>query len=164
AGPWRYLGLCDLARGRYDSAIESFEQALRLNPQDPLSGGDLGLAYHLEGMETEALEAYLRVPVIDDDGEAALRRGFAENGWAGLNRAFARANAVQQGRPCGLQPAIGAHLYARAGDSEEMYRCLEQAIAERGNLLLNLKVHRSWDPYREEPRFQEVLARVGLAN
>jgi hypothetical protein len=43
-----------------------------------------------------------------------------------------------------------------------MYRCLDEALAERGHLWLHLTVHPSWDPYRDDPRFTALLRRMGL--
>ncbi len=156
------VAACHGLRGEYDAAIEKIEYALTLNPLHPNATGDLGMNYHLKGMDAEALEAYVRTPGVDPEFEAALRLAFQKDGWLGLNRAFIQTLVTRSGRPCFLEPAIGAHLYARAGERDDMYRCLELAIAERGNRLLALRFARSWDPYRDEPRFQEILRRLGL--
>ncbi len=159
------VAICHQARGEYDAAVEKAEYALTLNPLFPNAAGALGLYYHLKGMDAEALEAYVRspAPAADPEFEAALRLAFQKDGWPGINKAFIETLAARFGRPCFLEPAIGAHLYARAGEREEMYRCLELAIAERGPRLLGLNVaNNSWDPYRDEPRFQAILRRVGL--
>jgi hypothetical protein len=40
---------------------------------------------------------------------------------------------------------------------------LEKAYAQRSNFLTALKVEPVYDPLRDDPRFQELLRRVGLA-
>jgi TolB-like protein len=157
------LAVCDRVRGNYNAAIEKLEQILTLAPDAPLAAVQLGLNYHLNGMDAEALEAYVRIPEVDAEFEAALRRAFHEGGWAGLNGALVAGLAARSGDSCGPDPAIGAHLYARAGQSDEMYRCLDRAI-ERGPAGLWLTWHESWDPYRGDARFQAILRRVGLAD
>jgi adenylate cyclase len=164
--PWSHylLAQCDLARKDYAKATERLEHALTLDARIPLAAGNLGLAYHLSGRDPEALEAYLRIPAVDAELESALRRGFDQSGWAGLNRVLIQSLAERLGRPCLPEPAIGAHLYARAGEEDPMYMCLERAIEQRGNYVLGLIWHPSWHPYREDPRFQAILNRVGLAD
>ena len=57
---------------------------------------------------------------------------------------------------------MGADLLAFLGDREEALRCLEEGV-DRGGITW-IKVSRSWDPYRDDPRFQALLARAGLAD
>jgi TolB-like protein/Flp pilus assembly protein TadD len=155
---------CERARGNYDAAIQRFEHALTLGPDwSEAAADELGLTYHQKGMDAEALEAYLRRPDVDAELESALRRGFEEGGWAGLNRALISERAARSGDSCTPLPPLGARHYAFAGQRDEMYRCLDRAVAERGNFLLWLW-EKFWDPYRDEPRFQAILHRLRLAD
>jgi adenylate cyclase len=160
---WEYLAACERALGNYDAAIQMIEHALTLAPELGYHGFELGLAYHLNGMDAEALEAIVRSAWVDTEFESALRRAFVEDGWAGMSRALASGVAARHGDPCTWHSGYGAQLYARAGERDEMYRCLERAIAERGNRMLYLW-REFWDPYRDDPRFQAILGRNGLAD
>ncbi len=55
-----------------------------------------------------------------------------------------------------------ALLYARVGDEERMYECLQKAYDERGKGMTLIKVEPAFEPYRAEPRFQALMRRVGL--
>jgi hypothetical protein len=57
---------------------------------------------------------------------------------------------------------LSSHRYAMAGDAEEMYRCLDEAVAQGRTFGLWLKVHPNWNPYRSDPRFQDLLRRIGF--
>lgn len=151
--------------GRDDAAIASYEKVLELDPAFPFAGLELASVYHAEGRDTEALEAFLRDSQVqrDPELERSLRRAFDVGGWTALNGAMIAALETQTGKTCGTLPNLGALLYARAGDAERMYQCLDQAVTQKGNSELWLSVHPSWNPYREEPRFQALLRRVGLA-
>jgi serine/threonine protein kinase/tetratricopeptide (TPR) repeat protein len=49
-----------------------------------------------------------------------------------------------------------------AGDKEKLLAWLEKAYKNREDVILHLKSDHRWDPYRSDPRFQEVYRRVGL--
>ena len=80
---------------------------------------------------------------------------------AGL-RLFYTLAAWRSGEACLPDPGLGATLLAWLGDREEMLRCLEKSY-DAGRIYLE-KVDPSFDPYRDDPRFQALLARVGLAD
>jgi hypothetical protein len=54
------------------------------------------------------------------------------------------------------------NAYLGLGDNEEALAWLEKAYAEHSNILQWMKVHPFMDPLREDPRFKDLLHRVGL--
>jgi hypothetical protein len=48
------------------------------------------------------------------------------------------------------------------GDVDGAFRWLERAYTERSNIMRGLKVNPSLDPLRGDPRFADLLRRVGL--
>jgi hypothetical protein len=60
-------------------------------------------------------------------------------------------------------PVAMVMAYIGVADNDAALRSLEKAYAERSNLLTALKVEPVYGPLREDPRFQELLQRVGLA-
>ena len=57
-----------------------------------------------------------------------------------------------------------ALLYARLGEIEEALGWLEEAVRQRGGLMVFAKVHPWLDSLRPEPRFGEALQQMGLAS
>ena len=55
-----------------------------------------------------------------------------------------------------------ALLYARLGDAGDALGWLEEAIRQRGGLVVFNGVHPWFDSLRSEPRFVEVLRTMGL--
>jgi len=55
---------------------------------------------------------------------------------------------------------LWAHL--GVGDKEEALADLEKAYSDHVNILITLKVEPAFDPLRSDPRFQDLLRRVGL--
>jgi hypothetical protein len=62
-----------------------------------------------------------------------------------------------------VDPGAMALAYLGVGNNEAALSTLEKAFAQRFNLLTALKVEPVYDPLRDDPRFQELLRRVGLA-
>jgi hypothetical protein len=54
------------------------------------------------------------------------------------------------------------NAYLGLGDREQTFVWLEQAYKEHSNILLFMKVHPYFDPIRNDPRFKDLMHRVGL--
>ena len=70
---------------------------------------------------------------------------------------------LKQRRQKGYVPS-GAFVNAYLGldDKEQTFLWLERAAQEQSNILQFVKVHPYFDPIRQDPRFKELLRRVGL--
>jgi len=55
-----------------------------------------------------------------------------------------------------------AMLYADLGDKDQAFQWLNTAYQERDRLLLGLKTFFQLDPLRSDPRFAELVRKVGL--
>ena len=62
-----------------------------------------------------------------------------------------------------FEPALFVALvYAGLEDKDQAFIWLERAYEERLNRLAYLKVEALWDPPRSDPRFADLLRRVGI--
>src|SRR6267143_1328701 len=60
-------------------------------------------------------------------------------------------------------PALSfAMVYLGLGEKEQAFLWLEKAYDERTNSLAYLKVQAIWDPLRSDPRFADLVRRIGL--
>ena len=55
-----------------------------------------------------------------------------------------------------------ALIYAALGEMDKAFAELEKAFAERDYLLPRIKVEPFLDPLRDDPRFQDLMKRMGL--
>jgi Flp pilus assembly protein TadD len=53
-------------------------------------------------------------------------------------------------------------IYAALGDKDQAFASLEKAYQEHSDVMTVLKVERAFDPLRSDPRFQDLLRRIGL--
>jgi hypothetical protein len=92
---------------------------------------------------------------------SALEQGFRSAGWKG---ALTKGIEVRQAqRKTGYSSAYNiAALYADLGDKDQAFRWLAIAYRERDLLLEGLKTDFLLDPLRSDPRFAELVRKVGL--
>jgi hypothetical protein len=62
-----------------------------------------------------------------------------------------------------MDPAAILFAYIGMGDREQSFAWLEKAYLQHSSVLTTLKVEPIYDPLRGDPRFQELLRRVRLA-
>ena len=61
----------------------------------------------------------------------------------------------------GFSPFIIALFYSLAGDTDEAIAWLEEGYRQRDPLMVNVKGQPSFDPLRADPRFDDLVRRIG---
>jgi hypothetical protein len=61
-----------------------------------------------------------------------------------------------------VSPAELATLFAALGDREQAFTSLQKAYESRDPQLQQLGVNVGYDPLRDDPRFKDLIAKVGL--
>ena len=149
---------------QYDRAIEQFRAVLQRDP--PFGNANMVLwAYAQKGLLDEAL-AHV---------ERWRRNGEGPWTWAGealvygrLGRVADARRAIQKleqwgrDRPSDPMPMLPG-AYIAVNEREKALDSLERLFRERSGSVATLKVDPLYDPLREDPRFQELLRRAGLA-
>ena len=103
-----------------------------------------------------------RLGAAFDQGREAFQRGSEEGGFQGALRALRRFMIESATRGAfGLACNI-AQLSAMIGETEKAMTWLERAYEEREPLLVNVKADPRLDPLRSDPRFQDLLRRIGF--
>ena len=91
----------------------------------------------------------------------AMEQGFRSAGWKGaLTRGIETLLAQ---RKTGYSSAYTiATLYADLGDKDQAFQWLNSAYQERDASLAGLKTDFALDPLHSDPRFAELVRKVGL--
>jgi len=98
-----------------------------------------------------------------DDIEVAaiMEQGYRSAGWKGaIAKAIAFRQAQRQTRY--YSAFIIATFYASVGDKEQAFHWLNTAYQEHDWLLISLNTNFRLDPLRSDPRFAELVKKVGL--
>ena len=147
---------------QYDQALEAAKKALEMNSNNASVHVQLGHAHGMKEQYPEAVAAYQEGIKLGDDspdtqialGIAYAKGGEREKAWVILRRLEARREYVS--------PGTLADLYVALGERERALASLERAYAEHDNQLQFLAVNPQFDPLRDDPRFQDLVRRVGL--
>jgi len=155
-------GWCYFLARQYDLAIEQTRHALDLDPSFDSAYGYMGFALVEKGMAKEALGAFRKAQELSGGGyDSELAAAYAA---FGRKKEALRMLAGIQAR-AGREPVSAydvAMIYAGLGDKDEALSWLEKSYANREARLVNVKAHPRFDSLHSEPRFAELLRRLGL--
>jgi len=147
---------------QYDRAVDQLRGVLQIEPDFPMARNILGLAYLKTGDRLQAVEELEAARRLSPGPRtiSTLAYGY---GAAGL-RAKAEATLAEL-RDLSRQRYTSAFAlavaYAGSGDTEQALSELEIAFVERSDTMAVLRVYPVLDSLRNEPRFKDLLARVG---
>jgi len=150
---------------QYDRALEHLQRTREMDPNFPPTYWHMARVYEVKGMQEEAYQMYLKSLTLQEGWpalRAVLQQGHAKGGW---RRAW--QNAADLSRPYyGRRQDCGAYrladYYVRLRDKRRALDWLLKAADERAYLVVFAKVDPHFDGLRSDPRFAELLRRIGL--
>ncbi len=157
-----------LQTGQLEEAAGLYEKVIGADRNDSRAYFGLAEVRRAQGRFDEAIEAQRRG--YRAEGDDSLAKVFATargiEGYQAIEKAEAKEqlDALQNRRARGAyaSPLEIARAYARLRDKKRALDSLDAALAERSPGLVFLKVDRSWDSVRDDPRFLAAVRRVGL--
>lgn len=141
--------------GQYDQAIAEYKRALELNPDFSVTRTNLGVAYEAKAMYAEAIAEYTRAGNLPHLGHAYALSS---------NRAKARAilkKLDEESKIHYVSPLSQAVVLAGLGENEEAISWLEKGEHENA-ALHHVNVNPAFAPLRSNPRFQQLVQRLGF--
>jgi TolB-like protein/Flp pilus assembly protein TadD len=150
---------------RYDDAIRESHSALAIQPDNAVNLMDLGFALIADNKAADAIPVLEKAVTLSPGSPAAtgiLVRAYAHAGRR--SDAIRLLAELKQRRKTGYIPAAAfVNAYLGLGDKEQAFYWLEEAYKEQSNILQFLKTHPYFDPIRGDPRFVELVRRIGLS-
>ena len=149
---------------QYDQAIEVVHRTLEMDPNFAPGHELLASVYEQKGDLRSAISEWQKAIELSKDNPTPL---------AHLGRAYALSGSQDEARKIVKQlkrtsqqhyvPAWDmAVLFTGLGDADSAFRWLERSYAKRESQMPFLKVDYRVGPLRTDPRFQNLLRRVGL--
>ena len=143
--------------------IDLLQKAVELDPNHFLPHFRLGEAYMQRAMHTESIEEMKKAVALSGRSTETL---------AGLAQAYASAGTTdpmkaillelnQRSHKDYVSPYYMAKINAALKDKEQAFIWLERAYEERNPDLIELRAEPAFDPIRTDPRFTDLLRRVG---
>jgi serine/threonine protein kinase/TolB-like protein/Tfp pilus assembly protein PilF len=158
------LGDAYISARRYDLAIAQFQKALDLHPNDSTLQYQLGWAYLYAGVYDKGSENIRSSQAVDgvdpklspDLAYINAMVGKPDETRQTLNRLLTLA------RKYPVSPGLIALVYLALDEREQVLAWLEKSYAQHSSMMTWLKVDPRFDRIRQEPRFQDLMRRVGL--
>jgi serine/threonine protein kinase/Tfp pilus assembly protein PilF len=152
-----------LAR-QFDQAIEQCHKTLEMDPNYAVAYALLGQIYASKGLYREALPDLDKFSALSrGSGTAVGLLGYTRGRLGERDEAL---RVLEELREVSKRTFVSAFffalVYAGIEEKDQAFAWLGKACEERFNRLAYLKVEPLWDPLRSDPRFAELLQRVGI--
>lgn len=150
---------------QYDRALEQYRRTLEMEPHFVMAQREIALVYEQQGRYEEALAAIRQA--ISEGGEnpivlCLLGHILAAAGQPEeARKLIAQLQAWQQ--RAYLSPQLIAVIHAALGERDQALEELWRACEDHSSPLMWLRVDPWVDSLRSDPRFADLLRRVGLA-
>jgi TolB-like protein len=160
------LGEVHILARQYDEGIAVCKKLASENPTFAQTHSCLIDGYWGKRMYPQVIEEWKALGQLSGDRDesdfaAAMEQGFRSGGWKGALTKGIEIREAQ--RKTGYSSAYTiAALYAELGDKDQAFRWLNTAYQEHDWLLGDLKTNLLLDPIRSDPRFAELVRKVGL--
>ena len=171
------LGLTAYLARDHDRAIEELQNVLDMDSNFVAAHSVLGNAYLQHGQFDNAMAEYQRVlelskgvPPVEASMKAIIAHAYAKSGKRGAAKKLLNELLATTGKDEQTTPAVGliqhsvAEIYGALGQKDEAFAWLNKAYEQHDMQMVSLKVNPTVDPLRSDPRFVELVRRVGLQN
>jgi TolB-like protein/Tfp pilus assembly protein PilF len=145
---------------QYDQALAQMQRASALQHSPAEIGFPLGVIYVEKNIYGEAIQKFQGL------GDAPHAIGHMGNAYARMGRVAEARAMIAKLQDHVQKTGVGRYeialVYAGLGEKNEAFAWLEKAFAARDKGLTYLKIDPCLNPLRSDPRFQDLLQRVGL--
>ena len=149
----------------YDAAMGQFETAVHLNPQLPYVWQRMGPVLLMQGKDQEAVAALEKARDYsggEQDKIACLGYAYGISGReADARKILEQLNNIAS-RGQYVSPLHVAFVYEGLRDHDNALDWLERAYQRRDEYMVYLNVYPEFRELHSNPRFQSLLARIGL--
>lgn len=150
---------------RYDDSIAALRHADEIGHLAAAQGW-LWTAYVQKGDDAQAFEWFLKLEtekqLKPDPGKIEqLEQIYETAGWKGIREMQLETEMASPVYKKGRFYRI-SRLSVQLGETDDAFRYLNMALERRDAQLLLLKSEPTFDPLRSDPRFAEILTRIGF--
>jgi TolB-like protein/DNA-binding winged helix-turn-helix (wHTH) protein/Flp pilus assembly protein TadD len=150
---------------QYSQAIDLSRRTLEMDPNFVPAHIALGATYEDQGNWSQAISEYQQAVAISQNNPIALASLGSAYGHLGDQAAARKVIArLQEASKHHYVSAFDmATVFAGIGDPDSAFKWLDKAYAQRESQMAFLNITRRMDPLRSDPRFADLLRRMGLS-
>ena len=150
-----------LTNDRFDEAMAEAKRTMDIDPNYVYFEPNLALVYRQQGKLREALDIYLRLQQTRHQPTAGLAITYARLGRKDDARKVLEELIRMADR--GYFPGEEiASVYVALGQNDEAIHWIDRAIKEHSGAIHGISFIRDLRPLRSDPRFPDLLRRIGL--
>ncbi len=164
AAPVAELGSQLYMARQYDDAIQAFQKTFEVEPNYIWAHTGLGWVYSARKMHHEAIAELAKAVDLsnrNDDALASLAKALGESGRTREARKILEELTVRSKQRY-VSPYLVALVQTGLGERNQAIASLEEGYTNRDQWMIYLKADPMWDDLRSDPRFTDLLRRVGL--
>lgn len=152
-------------RRQYERAIEMDRNDISRHAFGFWAHANLAYDYEAAGMHDEAALQWEEVMRMLGYTEIAqgMHRALLQSGYKGAYRALTDSLEAADKRGSPIPAFFPATFYGMLGEKNRAFAWLERGYREHDASFAGLNVDPCWDPLRSDPRFTDLVHRVGLA-
>ena len=158
--------------GKRDEAIAQFKKIIELFPDAASPRNNLADVYEAKGMYPEAVEQRLiQIKLlfgVSPENIKDLQLAFEKDGYKGFVKKQidiqldSQRSTLEKDKNAYLPAFRIAEAYARIGDKEKAFEYLNKAYDQREPQIAELKIRLPLSSLRDDPRFKDLVKRVGI--
>ena len=148
---------------RYDEAIEQLRKTIEMDQSFQYAHWQLGMAYEMKGSFPDAIAEYLKARQLYDDPYVLGLLGHAYAMSGKRDEALKTLNQLKDVAGRRYVPLYTfAMIYAGLGEKDQAFQWLEKSYQAREPKITRIKVEPLLDNLRSDPRFADLVRRIGL--
>jgi DNA-binding winged helix-turn-helix (wHTH) protein/tetratricopeptide (TPR) repeat protein len=161
-----FMGATLYFAGRYDEAIEQCRWTIEMDPNFAVAHWHLGLAYEQKEMFDKAIAEFQKATTLS--GGSALLKACLGHAYAKANRIDEATKIMAELNELSQQRYVSSYeraaISVALGDERQSFELLERAYGEHSFHMVYLKVWPQFNLVRNDPRFQDLIQRLGLSH
>jgi eukaryotic-like serine/threonine-protein kinase len=157
-------GWCYYVSGRYDEAIELLKRVAEKEPNFWVVHSTLGQSYLAKVQLPDAIHELELARSLSPEATrnmALLANAYALGGRSAESRRLLQ-ELISLSRKRYISPVYMAIVSIGLGEKDQAFAWLEKAYADRSDWMVLLQTEPLFDPVRSDPRFQDLLRRIGV--
>jgi tetratricopeptide (TPR) repeat protein len=137
-----------------------------MDPNFAVAHWHIGLAYEQQEMFDEAIAEFQKATTLS--GGSALLKACLGHAYAKANRIDEATKIMAELNELSQQRYVSSYeraaISVALGDERQSFELLERAYGEHSFHMVYLKVWPQFNPVRNDPRFQDLIQRLGLSH